>query len=154
MTTGHRTDRGQAGAEMWSLGILVFVVGTLICVWGASFIATRADADAIASHYIRVYSEGRDIQTARAEAITAAQSVASARGVSWSRVTVSVSGAFGRCVPVDVAVSIRLNGLALPGISGLTASDVKVSRREFTDPYRALYVDSPDQPATLCDEGS
>ena len=139
---------------MWSIGILVFVVGTLIFVWGASFIATRADADAIASQFIRVYSEGPDVQTARADATTAAQSVASARGVAWSRVTVKVSGVFGRCVPVDVTVSIRLNGLSLPGITRLTTSDVAVSRREFTDPYRALYADSPDQPATLCDEGS
>jgi len=146
------TERGQAGAEMWSLGILVFVIGTLIFVWGSSYLATRADADAIATQFIRVYSEGTDAASARRDALVAAESLASARGVTWSRVRIETTGAFGRCLPVDVNVRIRVNGISLPGIQGLTASEVSVTHREFTDPYHAPYSDLPNQPATVCDE--
>ena len=145
-------DFGQAGAEMWSRGILVFVVGTLVFVWGSSVVATRSDADAIATQFIRVYSEGADAAGARQEALVAAESLASARGVKWNRVSITTAGQFGRCLPVDVTVRIRVNGLALPGLRDMTSTEVSATHREFTDPYRSLYNDAPNQPATVCDE--
>ena len=47
-------DRGQAaGAEMWSVGILVFVAGALLVTNVWAVVGARSSADQIARQYIR-----------------------------------------------------------------------------------------------------
>jgi len=149
MRVMRQSDRGQAaGAEMWSIGILVFVAGTLLVtnVWAA--VGAKSSADQIARQYIRAYSEGSSPAGALAAADSAAAAVAENRNVAEYRVTPPTD--FGRCRMVAVTIVIVVPAIALPFLGGLGQHSIASTRRELTDPYRSGDEGSGDV-ATICD---
>jgi hypothetical protein len=133
---------------MWSLGILVFVAGTLLVtnVWAA--VGAKSSADQIARQYIRTYSEGSSLPEALAAAASAAAVVAANRNVVDYRVIPPTE--FGRCRMVAVTVVIDVPAIALPFLGGLGRHSIASTRRELTDPYRSGDEGSGDV-ATICD---
>ena len=118
MSLTRHSDRGQAaGAEMWSIGILVFVAGTLLVtnVWAS--VGAKSSADQIARQYIRTYSEGSSPAEALATADTVAAAVAANRNVADYRVIPPTE--FGRCRMVAVTIVIEVPAIALPFLGGL-----------------------------------
>lgn len=140
----HRSDdRGQAaGFEMWAIGILVFVSGTLLVVEAWASLNARSSAGQMAQEYVRAYSES----TTRLEATTsgdrAARTVAEARHVTTYRVTPPAR--FGPCQLVAVTVAIDLPAMRIPFIGSWGTHTVTATRRELTDPYRSIDADQDE----------
>jgi hypothetical protein len=133
---------------MWSIGILVFVAGTLLVtnVWAS--VGAKSSADQIARQYIRTYSEGSSPAEALATADSAAAAVAANRNVADYRVIPPTE--FGRCRMVAVTIVIEVPAIALPFLGGLGRQSIASTRRELTDPYRSGDEEASDV-ATICD---
>jgi len=149
--TRAQSDRGQAaGFEMWAIGILVFVCGTLLVAQAWATVNARQSAGQIAQQYLRAYSES----STRAEALDAgdraAHAVADSRHVSTFRVT--PPSAFGRCQFVVVTADVTVPAVRIPYLGSWGAQSVTATRRELTDPYRPIDAaeETTDAP-TVCD---
>jgi len=149
-------DRGDggfvAGAETWALGVLVFVIGTLIVAWAWAGVSARSDADVIAREYIRAFTEAPDAAAALEAASNAAAAVGTAAGVSIDRVTITPPDRFARCELAEVTVRVIGPSVRLPG-GELAGPEAEVTRRELVDPYRGGpdLEEDLDAPPTLCD---
>ncbi len=151
MTTARSDDRGQAaGFEMWAIGILVFVCGTLLVSQAWATVNARQSAGQIAQQYLRAYSES----STRLEAIEAGEQAASAvadsRHVSNFRVT--SPSTFGRCRLVVVTAEVVVPGIRIPYLGSWGTRSVTATRRELTDPYRPIDAgEETTDAATMCD---
>ncbi len=152
MTPRRRDDRGaMAGGEMWALGVLVFVVGTLIVAWAWAGLRARSDAAAIATEYLRAFTEAPDAATAFRDGEAAAAQVGHDRRVPAARIELTPPVDFGRCHLATVTVRVEAPGVGLGALGRLGPGIAEVTRSELTDPYRALaQVEDRDAP-TLCD---
>jgi hypothetical protein len=147
-----RSERGAvAGSETWVLGVLVFVVGTLLVAWAWVAVQARSAADSIAREYLRAFTEAPDVDTALAEGRAAAWTAATERGVVPGRVRIDEPTELRRCTVVSVTVHVDVPGLRLGPIRDLTAIRARTTRSEMTDPYRQLSSEEADDAPTLCD---
>lgn len=147
-----RGDRGAvAGGETWALGVLVFVVGTLLVAWAWVAVEARSTADSIAREYLRAFTESPDPAAASAAGLAAARWVAEERGVGSDRLAIVEPDRFRRCTVVSVTVSVEVPGLRLGPVRGLGPHRARVTRSEMTDPFRQLSSEEEDGAPTLCD---
>ena len=146
------SDRGAvAGGEMWALGVLVFVIGTLMVTWAWAGLRARSDAAAIATEYLRAFTEAPDATGAYSAGEEAAARVREDRRLPAARVEVMAPDDFGRCRIATVTVRVESPGVGHGGIGRLGPTSAEVTRSELTDPYRAMtQLDEAHEP-TLCD---
>ena len=151
--TPPASDRGQAaGFEMWAIGILVFVAGTLLVAQAWATLNARSSAGQMAQEYLRAYSESSTHLEATDSADRALRSVASARHVIAYRVTPPTQ--FGPCQLVAVTVAIDLPAMRIPFVGSWGEHTVTATRRELTDPYRSIDAEQDEgtsDVATPCD---
>lgn len=155
--TRHDEDGVAAGAEALVLGVLVFVVGTLIMVNAWSVVDARMAVDAAAREAVRAVVEaaprhGEGPATsdhyAAVARVAAEDSLRASRGDRLGRDEDGDGGllargpvvegglARGQCVEVTVSVEVPVVALPLVGAEGGTRT-VEGSHRARVDPYRS-----------------
>lgn len=132
-------EAGQiGGVEGLILGVLVFVLGTLVIssVWGA--ISAKLASDDAAYEAARAYVQAQSPASAPLDARSAAAAAIRTSGHDPSRMTLALEGALVRCSVVVVTVSYRLPALEVPLIGGRgPVLDVSASHSELVDPFRS-----------------
>jgi hypothetical protein len=120
-------------------GLLLFVVGTLLAANAWAVVDTKAAAVEAARQAARTYVEAPDAVAATSAAQGAAASALSGYGRNPARATMSVvSGSFGRCQRITVAVSYPAPLLVLPFLGRIgTGHAVQARHSELVDPYRS-----------------
>jgi Flp pilus assembly protein TadG len=137
-------DAGQvAGVEAISLGVLIFVVGSLLFanVWGT--IDAKLAVDTAAREAARAYVEGLNSQDADSKAVAAANDTLRGYGRSGATVHVQSDG-FQRCQKVTVTVSYVMATVTVPLIGGFGGTTVTGSHTEIVDPLRNNVPGAPD----------
>ena len=120
-------------------GFLLFVVGTLLAANAWAVVDTKAAAVEAARQAARTYVEAPDAAAAAGAAQGAADSALSGYGRDPARARMSVvSGSFGRCERITVAVSYPAPLLVLPFVGRIgTGHIVEARHSELIDPYRS-----------------
>lgn len=144
-------DRGQVGGiEVLPLGVLVFVVGTLLVANAWAVIDAKVAVDAAARQAARHFVEAdvpsaRDFGDAEAEARRAGHEALEAHGRAGARSTVELTGlasrdgqaGFTRCARATFTAGYDVPVLNLPWIGGFGPGlDVTSRHSELIDPYR------------------
>jgi len=136
-------DRGQlAGIEALPLGLLTFVVGTLLVVNAWGVVDAKLAVTSAAREAVRAYVEAPDGPSAVTSAEVEARAAVAGHGRDPSATTIDVrhpdGRPFGRCTRVEVTVHHPVPALRLPFIGGYGhAFDVVATQSEVVDPYRS-----------------
>jgi len=151
VTRHHGGDRGQVGGiEVLPLGLLVFVVGTLLVANVWAVVDARLAVDAAAREAARRFVEADvsaagDFGDAEAAARRAGYEVLAAHGREESRSSVELTGlespdgqaGFTRCTRATFTARYDVPVLQLPWIGGFGSGlDVTSRYSELIDPYR------------------
>jgi hypothetical protein len=120
-------------------GLLLFVVGTLLAANAWAVVDTKSAAVEAARQAARTYVEAPDAAAADNAAQAAADSALAGYGRNPARARMSVvSGSFGRCQRITVAVSYPAPLLVLPFLGRIgTGHTVQAHHSELIDPYRS-----------------
>jgi hypothetical protein len=120
-------------------GLLLFVVGTLLAANAWAVVDTKAAAVEAARQAARTYVEAPDAAAADGAAQGAADNALAGYGRDPARAHMSVvSGSFGRCQRITVAVSYPAPLLVLPFLGRIgTGHTVQARHSELIDPYRS-----------------
>jgi hypothetical protein len=132
-------DRGQVGGiEAVPFGVLIFVVGALLCANAWAVVDAKMAVDAAAREATRAYVES---QGTSADAVAAGRDAMAAHGRDPGRAEIWLSdmtaGGFQRCARATFSVSYEVPALTLPWIGGYgDAFTVTSHHSELVDPYR------------------
>lgn len=132
-------DGFVAGAEALVLGVLVFVVGTLIVVNAWGVVDAKFATAAAAREATRAVVESRpdaDLQ-AVAEAAARATLDGHGRGGAAPSVTAVGEGALRRCAEIGYEVAVTVPAVAAVGEAALGEFQVTSRHYELVDPYRS-----------------
>lgn len=133
-------DRGQvAGIEALPLGVLIFVVGSLLVANAWAVIDTKMAVSSAAREAARTFVESTDRSSARARADAAAREAIASYGRDPARLELTGGeglGALDRCNPVAFTAAYRVRAIKLPLIGGLGDVTVRASHTEVVDPFR------------------
>lgn len=132
-------EQGQIGGlEGLVLGILVFVVGTLVIVDSWGVIDAKLTVDSAAQNAVRAFVQAPSPAAAVGRAQAAAASVIASSGRNVLKMRISISGSLTRCSQVSVDVRYPVSFGALP-LVGKAAGTVLVSstQSELVDPFRS-----------------
>lgn len=137
-----RGDAGIAGAwEILPLGLLVFVVGSLLVTNAWAVIDARMTVAAAAREASRAYVEAPSAHGAYELAQTAALQAVAGHGRDPARLELHGPGpdaAYRRCETVTFVATYPVPAISLPWIGGFgEAFEAKASHTEIVDPYRA-----------------
>lgn len=122
---------------MLALGVLVFVVGTLLVLSAWRVVDATFAVSAAAREAARAFVEGEgDTHAARARAHAAAVEAVTVHGLGTAGVAVELSGSLERCKPVRVDVTYVVPGVVLPWVDGIGDVAVHGSHTELVDPLR------------------
>ena len=141
-------DGFVAGAEALILGVLIFVIGTLIVVnaWGvvdAKFATSAAAREA--TRAVVESTPGSDLQ-ATAESVARSTLAGHGRRGAGMQVTPVGASALSRCAEVGYEVAITVPAIAFVGDAALGEFRVSSRHYELVDPYRSgLEVDDREQ---------
>ena len=145
-----RSDEGMVGgAEALPLGLLVFVIGSLIVANAWSVIDAKLAVNAAAREATREYVEAQVTEAsaasyAESEATAAGLAAIAAHGRDPGRADVALAssehpsgGGFVRCARVTFTASYEVPALSVPWIGGFGGSfDVSARHSELVDPFR------------------
>ena len=134
-------ERGFAGGFAGLLfGLAIFVAGTLLAAYAWSVVETKAAASAAAREATRSFiaqaSPASGLEAARQAAVAALTGRVSDPGKA--AVTL-VSGTFGRCERITIAVTYPAPAIAVPlvrTIGPLGGGHVRAMHSEVIDPFR------------------
>jgi len=139
-------DQGQVGGvEALPLGVLMFVVGTLLIANVWAVIDAKSAVDAAAREATRRYVEASEGAGAEDAAIASGLAALEAHGRDPSRAEVQLvalatpdgRAAFERCARVTFRASYRVPALSLPLIGGYGQGfEVTSHHSELVDPFR------------------
>lgn len=140
----RRIDAGQGGLEVIPLGVLIFVIGTLLIVNVWAVVDAKFAVDAAAREAVRYYVEAEvvrpgDAGGAEAAAVGAGLAALEAHGRDPSRASVRLSdgGPYVRCARVTFRASYTVPALTLPWIGGFGRGFAVTSEHsELVDPFR------------------
>jgi hypothetical protein len=138
-------DSGQVGGiEVIPLGVLVFVIGTLLIANIWAVIDAKAAVDSAAREAARHYVEAEVVRAgdepgARRAAVDAGLEALAAHGRDPAAGEVWLSGGNGfvRCARAEFTASYRVPALTLPWIGGFGEGfEVTSTHSELVDPLR------------------
>jgi hypothetical protein len=138
-----RHEPGEAGFvggfEGLLFGFLIFVAGTLLATHAWAVVDTKAATEAAARQAARSYVEATSPGLAASQAEQAAAAALAGYGRSAARARVRlVSGSFGRCQRITIAVSYPAPVLELPWVGRVGAAErVRADHSELVDPFRS-----------------
>ena len=138
-----RHESGEAGFvggfEALLFGLLIFVAGTLLATHAWAIIDTKAATEAAARQAVRNYVEAASPAAAASQSEQAAADALAGYGRSAARARVRlVSGTFGRCQRITIAVSYPAPVLMLPWVGRVGAAEwVRAEHSELVDPFRS-----------------
>jgi hypothetical protein len=127
------------GFEGLLFGLLIFVAGTLLATHAWAVIDTKAATEAAARQAARTYVEAASPAAAAYQAQQAAANALAGYGRSAARGRVRlVSGSFGRCQRITIAVSYPSPALMLPWVGRVGSAEwVRGEHSELVDPFRS-----------------
>jgi hypothetical protein len=126
------------GFEGLLFGVLIFVVGTLIVAHAWAVVDTKFAVVEAAKQAARTYVEAPSAAVAGPEAQQAADQALAGYGRDqrWAGVSL-VSGDFGRCQRITIAVTYPAPMLELPVVGRIGSGEtVRADHSELVDPYR------------------
>ncbi len=131
-------ELGQAGGiEVLALGLLVFVVGSLIVANAWAVIDAKLAVTGAAREGARAYVEAAPAD-ADAAAVRAARESMAGHGRSADRLEVTRDGEpYGRCRRVVVTATYPVPLVSLPFVGGLGSVEVRSQHTEIVDPFAA-----------------
>lgn len=131
-------ERGQAGGvEAIALGLLVFVVGSLLVASTWAVVDAKLAVASAAREAARTYVEASSADEAVRAGTAAAEDALRGHGRAGAEVTFDVDGGgFRRCATVTARVAYEVPAVALPWIGGLGAITVSSRHAERIDPFR------------------
>lgn len=133
-------ERGQvAGAEVLLLGVLVFIVGTLLAVNVWAVVDAKLAVTAASREAARTLAEtvGRSDAAALAQDAAARAMAAHGRTLSTPIEIVAVDGELRRCARFTVSVEHDVPAVRVPFLTNLGTRHVKSTHGEIVDPYRS-----------------
>jgi hypothetical protein len=127
------------GFEGLLFGVLIFVVGTLLVAHAWAVVDTKFAVVEAAKQAARTYVEAPSATVAGPEAEQAADQALAGYGRDQRLAEVSlVSGSFGRCQRITIAVSYPAPLLELPVVGRMGSGEtVRADHSELVDPYRS-----------------
>jgi hypothetical protein len=127
------------GFEALLFGLLIFVAGTLLATHAWAVIDTKAATEAAARQAVRSYVEAASPGVAASQAEQAAAAALAGYGRRATRARVRlVSGRFGRCQRITIAISYPAPVLVLPWVGRVGAAEwVRADHSELVDPFRS-----------------
>jgi Na+-driven multidrug efflux pump len=139
--SGHEPNEAGfvGGFEALLFGLLIFVAGTLLATHAWAVVDTKAATEAAAQQAVRDYVEAASPAAAASQAKQGAAAALAGYGRSAGRVRVRlVSGSFGRCQRITIAVSYPAPVLMLPWVGRVGAAEwVRADHSELVDPFRS-----------------
>jgi hypothetical protein len=128
-----------AGAEALLLGVLVFVIGTLVLLNGWLAIDARFATSAAAREAVRAASAAEPGADLAAVGAAAGRAALVAHGIDPARAGVELQvGAQRRCAEVRAEVTLQVPLAIVPSLRGRTGSlPVSSTHREVIAPYRS-----------------
>lgn len=138
-TPARGEDGFVGGFEGLLFGVLLFVMGTLLLAFAWAVVDTKSATGQAAREAARTYVQASDAASAAYDVKVAAAQTLQGYGRDPGRARINLmSGTFGRCDRISVAVSYPAPLLELP-IVGALGRGVSVSSRqsELVDPYRS-----------------
>lgn len=137
-----------AGGEALALGLVVFVVGTLLVLSAWRLVDGRLAVETAAREAARGLVEapvavlldpaaGQQLADARARATMVAHRGPEGPDATWSFVSTGVTGTAARCAPVTASVTVRIDTVRLPVIGGgFGTVTLTGEHTERIEPYR------------------
>ena len=127
------------GFEGLLFGFLIFVVGTLLVAHAWAVVDTKFAVVEAAKQAARTYVEAPSAAVAGPEAVQAAGQALAGYGRDQQLAGVSlVSGGFGRCQRITIAVSYPAPMLELPVVGRIGSGEtVRADHSELVDPFRS-----------------
>lgn len=137
LLTRRRDETGTGGVEVLPLGVLAFIVGTLIAVnvWGV--VDAKMTVSTAAREAVRAYVETPPDADPQARAVAAASTTLRALGRTARPASVSVTGSFIRCGRVRATVGYAVPAIRLPWVGGLGTVVAQSTASEIVDPLRS-----------------
>ena len=137
-----RGDSGQVGGiEAIPLGVLIFVLGTLVIANAWAVVDAKFATDAAARQAARTFVEATDAAAAFADADAAGRAAIEGHGRDPNRARIVPVGEFtlARCERAAFEVTYKVPALSMPLIGGLGKAPflVRSTHRELVDPFRA-----------------
>ena len=132
-------DRGFTGGLAGLLfGFLIFLLGSFLVAYAWAVVQTKAAVVDASRQAARTYVEAPTAVDAYVSARQAAFTSLDNRGRDPTRARVYlISGGFGRCERITIAVSYPAPLIALPLIHLIGGSTVTGRHSEIVDPYRS-----------------
>ena len=155
-----RDEAGVVGGlEVLPLGLLVFVIGTLIVANSWAVVDAKMAASAAAREAARAFVESQagTTEAAWSEAERAALDALAGHGRSAARADVHPLGEIRleRCARATVQVSYEVPAVVVPWIGGFGDGFTASARHsEIVDPYRDGVPMQPGTDGVVCDAGS
>jgi hypothetical protein len=127
------------GFEGLLFGVLIFVIGTLLVAHAWAVVDTKFAVVEAAKQAARTYVEAPSAAAAGPEAEQAADQALAGYGRDQRLAGVSlVSGGFGRCQRITIAVSYPAPMLELPVVGRIgSGQTVRADHSELVDPFRS-----------------
>jgi Flp pilus assembly protein TadG len=134
--TARVDDRGVAGSEVLVVGVVVFVIGTLMLTNFWAVLRAKVQVATAAREATRAWVEAESTGEAQRSIDAAVRAALGPSRAAIADVRVS-GGALVRCQPVTVTVGVDVPVLRLPGVHGGVGSfRVAASHTEIVDPWR------------------
>lgn len=135
----YSDQRGFTGGLAGLLfGFLIFLLGSFLVAYAWAVVQTKAAVVDAARQAARTYVEAPTAMDAYPSARQAAFLSLSDRGRDPARARVDlISGGFGRCERITIAVSYPAPVMVLPLIHLIGGSTVTGRHSEIVDPYRS-----------------
>lgn len=138
----RRQEAGQvAGVEVLAIGLLIFMVGSLLILNAWAVVDARLMVATAAREAVRAAVESPNGTVAQERANTQARASASGHGQDPDRLQLSGTAldeaGFRRCAPVSVTVSYYVPAVALPWVGGFGHGfTVAATHSGIVDPFR------------------
>ena len=141
------SESGQvAGVETLAIGLLIFMVGSLLILNAWAVVDARLMVATAAREATRAAVESPNADVAQQRATQQARTSAAGHGQNPDRLRLSASSldesGFRRCGPVSVTVSYDVPMLVMPWVGGLGHGfTVHATHESIVDPYRDSDLD-------------
>lgn len=136
-STRLRGQGGQAGWEAVPLGLLTFVVGTLIAVNAWAVVDAKMTVSAAAREATRAYVETPSGGDPLERAAAAARAAVGGAGRDPARLVLTpVDATYTRCSTVRFEAAYEIPAFRVPWVGGLGAVTARARHAEVVDPFR------------------
>jgi len=135
----RREVAGQAGVEVLGLGVLVFVIGTLVVANAWAVVDAKFAVAAAAREATRAYVEAAPADDPLGRAHEAARAAIASSGREPQRLTLELlEGGFARCRTVRFEASYPVTHVVLRALGDGPGTTIASARAaELVDPFRS-----------------